>query len=205
MNRREYMNELYQRLGPLPLTLEDVNDAMRFYEEYFDEAGPEREQAVIAELGSPAYVAAQVALKLTGSLTPSATQRKEVKKNVSVIALIIIGIFAAPVALPLALGVVLAIASLLFAAFMVVVSFGISGIACMVTGVGVTLYSVSLLFTSGFGTGVYFMGSGLLAVGIGGFLAKFGWWLCALFVKGAKSVGKWFLRKIRKEEVFQHA
>mgnify|MGYP006922422652 CR=1 FL=1 len=37
---------------------EERRDAMKFYNDYFDDAGEENEQQVIAELGDPAQVAA---------------------------------------------------------------------------------------------------------------------------------------------------
>jgi uncharacterized membrane protein len=207
LDRKGYMQELYQRLGPLPLTLEDINDTMRFYGDYFDAAGPEREQAVIAELGSPAYVAAQAALKMSSGKTPltPGTAGKSVKRNVSVIWLVILGIIASPVALPMAIASAVFVFSMLVAALSVVFAFSVSGIACIVTGAGVALYSATLFYTEGFPTAIYFMGSGLLTVGIGGFLTRFGWWLCALLVRGAKAVGTRFFNKTKKGEVPQYA
>lgn len=52
------MEELRLRLAVL--SAEERSDALQFYEEYFEDAGPENEQAVIAELGSPATVAERI-------------------------------------------------------------------------------------------------------------------------------------------------
>ena len=51
MTRNEYLGALRQELRSLPL--QEQEEALRYYEEYFDDAGPENEQKVIAELGSP--------------------------------------------------------------------------------------------------------------------------------------------------------
>jgi hypothetical protein len=96
------------------------------------------------------------------------------------------------------------VASLLFAALCVVASFGFAGIVCMAAGVGVVLYSFPLFLTD-FATALYFAGSGVLTVGIGGILARFGWWMCGLFVKGAKYAAMFFFNRIRKNEGGQHA
>jgi len=58
MTRAEFMRELRERLARLPA--EERNAALSYYEEYFDEAGPDREQEVIRELGSPASVASRI-------------------------------------------------------------------------------------------------------------------------------------------------
>jgi uncharacterized membrane protein len=200
MNRKDYLTELYQRLTALPLTREDMTDALQFYEEYFDEAGPEQEQAVIAELGSPAYVAAQIALKLSSSPTPLCEKKKVFRKNTSVAWMIILGIFAAPVALPLALSAGAVLLSLLLAAFSVVLAFSVAGVACIATGLGTALYASVMVFSLGFPTAIYFVGVGLLTLGIGGFLLMFGWWLGGLLVKGAIAIGSRFFSKSIKNE-----
>lgn len=55
MTRTEYLSELESNLITLPREERDM--AVRFYEEYFDEAGPEKEQEVIEELGKPYHLA----------------------------------------------------------------------------------------------------------------------------------------------------
>jgi len=56
MDRREYLQALDRALHPLTPRRER-EDILRYYEEYFDEAGPEREEDVIALLGDPAELA----------------------------------------------------------------------------------------------------------------------------------------------------
>lgn len=58
MTRFEFIEELRLRLAVL--SEEERTDALQFYEEYFEDAGPENEQAVIAELGSPAALAERI-------------------------------------------------------------------------------------------------------------------------------------------------
>lgn len=55
MTRNEYLAHLQRYLKRLPA--EDYQDAMEHFNEYFDEAGPEHETQVIAELGSPKQAA----------------------------------------------------------------------------------------------------------------------------------------------------
>ena len=58
MKRREFIEELEDRLRHLPY--KDRKEAIKFYEEYFDEAGSENEQTVINELRSPAHIASKI-------------------------------------------------------------------------------------------------------------------------------------------------
>ena len=51
MNRTEYLKQLDKYLKRLPA--EDYQNAMEYFTEYFDEAGPEGEEQVIRELGTP--------------------------------------------------------------------------------------------------------------------------------------------------------
>ena len=65
MNRREFMAQLERLLGELPES--ERVEALRFYNDYFDEAGPENEAGVIRELGSPGRVAAVIRANLDGN------------------------------------------------------------------------------------------------------------------------------------------
>lgn len=56
MNRAEYMRELAYLLQDLPDG--EKEEALQYYEDYFDDAGPEKEAQVIGELGSPERLAA---------------------------------------------------------------------------------------------------------------------------------------------------
>ena len=51
MTSGEYLKQLEKYLRKLPQS--DYEDAMEYFTEYFADAGPENEQAVIKELGTP--------------------------------------------------------------------------------------------------------------------------------------------------------
>ena len=51
MKRQEYMQQLAALLAAMPEA--ERRDALDYYEEYFDAAGPEKEAQTIQELGSP--------------------------------------------------------------------------------------------------------------------------------------------------------
>ena len=58
MNKQAYLAQLKELLAPLPE--QERQDALNYYEEYFDVAGPEAEDATAAELGSPAEAARKI-------------------------------------------------------------------------------------------------------------------------------------------------
>ncbi len=59
MNKEQYLQKLRENLNGL--SAEGTAEIMQYYTEYFEDAGPEHEDAVIEELGDPAILAAQAA------------------------------------------------------------------------------------------------------------------------------------------------
>lgn len=64
MSRIEFMNELNALLQGV--SVEEREAAMQYYNDYFDDAGPENEAEIIKELGSPQKVAATIRAGLGG-------------------------------------------------------------------------------------------------------------------------------------------
>ena len=58
MNRTDFMKEL--RAGIVKLPYQEAEAALEYYEEYFEEAGPDNESRVLDELGDPKVIAAQI-------------------------------------------------------------------------------------------------------------------------------------------------
>lgn len=58
MNRKEFMDQLRRLLYDIPAR--DREEALEYYESYFDDAGIENEVSVIRELGSPGRIAAEI-------------------------------------------------------------------------------------------------------------------------------------------------
>lgn len=65
MNRNDFMRQLEMLLSDI--TPNERQEALQFYNDYFDDAGVENEQNVIRALGSPAKVAASIKADLTGN------------------------------------------------------------------------------------------------------------------------------------------
>lgn len=164
MNRIEFMNRLEQLLCSLPQ--DERADALKYYNDYFDDAGPDREQEVIRELISPEHVAKTILGDMyqntqsgwnTGaegnSLYGNEQQINEDKMPVWAWVLLIATL---PITLPIAGSVVCGIAGVFVGVCGVVLGLLLGGIGLFVAAIA--------LFTTGF-TGI-----GCLCIGIGAFL-----------------------------------
>ncbi len=188
MTKVEYLAKLDKYLRKLPK--EDYQEAMDYFSEYFEEAGPENEAQVIAELGTPKEAARDIISRLLDEKIID--QEKTPKSRVSMVWLAILAILSAPVTLPLALFLFLAVITILalgVAAIAVVLSLGV---AFLTSGIYMLFDSWSYLNISFSATALSF-GLGLLALGLS---------LLALLAAGAvcKVVRRSIVNLARKTE-----
>lgn len=165
MNKDEFLRQLRAALsGMAP---EELENAMQYYEEYFAEAGPEREAEILQELGTPQAVAAQIRVDITlrrmgGPTPPSA------KKGISAVWMVILAIFAAPIALPVAIAVVVTAFVLVAAVAAVIFAILVTVVALLGAGILVGIFSLPVFGINAaagliaFGTGVALTGASLL-------------------------------------------
>ena len=66
MSREEFMKELEYLLQDIGE--EERSDALAYYRDYLDEAGPENEEKVLQEFGSPERVAAMIRASISGNM-----------------------------------------------------------------------------------------------------------------------------------------
>lgn len=189
MNRQEFMYRLAAELSKMPR--DEMQAAMEYYDEYFDEAGPEREQEAIRELGSPERIAAQIKADYAMRQLEEPGMGRSPRKGLRAFLWVILGVFAAPVALPvaIALGVcVLAVFICLFAvAISLIIAFGAtcaSGIALV--GVGIVGLSGSVA------AGIMLIGMGLVSAGITAIL-------CVGVVIGVRAIVRLLAKRLRKD------
>ena len=195
-NKAVYLHELRRKLKGLPES--EVIAACAYYDEYLTEAGPENEAAAIAELGTPAEVAAGIMGDYV--IKDTTAEEKSTRSGLSAIWIVVLGLFASPIALPLAIVLIAVIFSLLVAALAVIFSFFVAAFACLVAGiayVGIGFYT--LFFHAP--TGILTIGSGLVAASIGGALGLAMIWLSKVIINGIARMGAGGLRtwKTRKE------
>ena len=85
MDRAQFMKQLERLLSDISEA--ERQEALAYYNSYFDEAGPENEASVIRELGSPGKVAAIIKADLQensgdyGEYTENGYQDTRVKEN----------------------------------------------------------------------------------------------------------------------------
>ena len=113
MTSGEYLKQLEKYLRKLPQS--DYEDAMEYFTEYFADAGPENEQAVIKELGTPKQAAAELMRNLLDKKVDEREamekeeKQKEKKKTtgVNVVWIAILALFAAPIGAPILISILI--------------------------------------------------------------------------------------------------
>ena len=219
MNRNEYMAALRQALAGLPD--EERASALRYYEEYFDDAGPENEQRVITDLGAPDKVAAQIladyrelttvprasqgeAGGTTGAYTYDAAQTPSGgKKGVPAWLIVLLVLLALPLGVPLLAAAVATIGSLLFAAAVVAVCLVVVVPVCMViAGVALIAFSFFLWWTPA--SAIVTLGGGFASLALGILVAALMIKLCMLIVppviRGIVAILRWPIDKLRNRQ-----
>lgn len=193
MNRQEFMRQLESLLSEIPAS--EREDALGYYNNYFDEAGAENEQQVIMELGSPEAVAKNIIADVQqesgdySSPEPEAYERQIMpkqnrtteKKGMSQstkILLIILLVFTFPIWIGVVAGLFGAVIGIIGALFGVsvgligtAVGLFAGGIGCIIAGVARFAFSpVEALVSVGIGAILASVGAllGLLCIWIVG-------------------------------------
>ena len=209
MNRNEYMAALRRALSVLPE--EERASALRYYEEYFDDAGPENEQRVIADLGAPETVSEQILAdyrELTAvphqDAGGMAGKPKRRWRGVPPWLLVVLVLLAIPVGVPLigglAIGAAGTVAGLLIAAVAVVLAFVVVlPLTLLVAGVALCGFSFALWGAPA--SAVTTLGCGLALFALGVLVTLLIIKLCTLFVpplvRGFVAIIRWFVDKLR--------
>lgn len=193
MNRQEYMTALRQALSVLPD--EERASALRYYEEYFDDAGSEHEQDVIADLGDPAQIAAQIladyrdltttaSAKDSSASPPPPEQPSQARRGISPGLLILLIVLAIPIGIPLAAALFSALIAILAAGFAIPVAVGVSifAIPFGLLIAGIALFAFSFVLWATPASALVTLGSGLALIAVGILLAVLVVKLCIRFV-----------------------
>lgn len=189
MTRQEFMNRLASELSRLPK--EEIQAAMEYYSEYFDEAGPEREQEAIQELGSPSKIATQIKADYAVRQLDEPGAERSTKKSLTAILWVILGVFAAPVALPVAIALGAVAFAVFISVFAVLLALIVSLAAVCISGVGLIGVGIAGMAGSMAG-GLMLVGAGLVSAGLTALL-------CVGAVIGAKALIRVTAKGLRKE------
>ena len=199
MNRADFMAGLRCLLADISEA--EREEALNYYEDYFDDAGVENEASVIEALGTPEKVAAIIKDGLNdsegangeftenGYSNPTYESKDELrertfiekvkksdKKNGIWIVILILCLFGLPVVVPLAVGLLSAAFGILCAIVAVIFAVLISGVAIVVTGVALGIAGILSIIATPV-VGILFIGAGLIVGGIGVLIAILGAWI----------------------------
>lgn len=206
MTKEQFLFQLEQKLLDIP---EDERaEAMEYYRDYFNDAGSENEEQVIAELGSPDKVAASIKEGLRAGREDAGTvghppqtrgtaksfseanrDRKQTDSRSKWILIILVAIFTFPFWIGIVgalFGILVAIVAVIFSLLVAAVALATVGI---VAGVICVIVGIVRFFTGGMVSGLMAVSAGLLVFALG--------CLCAaalVFVLG--QVFPWALRGI---------
>lgn len=186
MNRVDFMKQLeslLQNISPA-----EREEALQYYNEYFNDAGPENEQQVVEALGNPAKVAENIKRDLYGSgygdvgqtrgsfseravvqyhQSASEEQKQEKKLSTGMLVLIVLlCVFASPVILSIGSAVVGAVLSLIVGWFTLIIGFGTGALTLFAVFLALLLAGCVCLVADPF-LGMAMVGGGLVCGGIG--------------------------------------
>ena len=193
MTRTEYIAKLTKYLRKLPQ--KDYEEALEYFMEYFEEAGPENEAQVIAELGTPKEAAHEVISRLLDEKIIE--DKSSLRNKTTILWVAILAILASPVALPILLFFLAMIVTLLMIIFAVIVTALALTFALLISGVYTFFTSFSLLSVSLAST-LFGGGLGLLMFGGALLLLLISFEICKLIVKLITLLIKWLIKKGRK-------
>lgn len=162
MNRKDFIQKLRRELAKLPA--EEREAAIEYYEEYFDEVGPEGEQELLQQLGSPKRVAAQIKSDYAARLLDG-EERQPVKKGLSAAWWVVIGVCSAPVSIPVAIMLVVLAISVFFVFIGVVISVFAAIAGAVACAVACVIFGVMALPTS-FASALFLIGGGAAALAV---------------------------------------
>ena len=190
MTRTEYIAKLTKYLRKLPQ--KDYEEALEYFMEYFEEAGPENEAQVIAELGTPKEAAHEVISRLLDEKIIE--EKSSLRNKTTILWIAILAVLASPVALPFFLAMLL---TLLVVIFAVIVTALALTFALLISGIYTFFTSFSLLNVSLAST-LFGVGLGLLMFGGALLLLLISFEICKLIVKLITLLIKWLIKKGRK-------
>lgn len=187
MNRIEFMDQLDKLLSELPES--ERSEAMQYYNDYFDDAGPEHEQEILQELGTPERVAQIIKdglfdknsekVEYTETGYHGATYEKvmeiadrkkksggQTDNQGDSVAKILLIIVLAIVALPVVIGALGTLFGVLLAAAIVIGVFALLGVGFVIGGIVMFIYGIVKLFVIPLGA-ITLMGGGMVLAGLG--------------------------------------
>lgn len=192
MNRIDFMKQLESLLQNISPT--EREEALQYYNEYFNDAGAENEQAVIEALGNPAKVAENIKRDIYGAgygdaayqrpraqdravaqyqqpaagaqQTNPESQKKESMPAWAIVLIVIGCILLSPAILGIASGALGTVAGIIITWFVLIFAFGVAAIVLFAVLLVFLITGIMCLWTDPL-VGVAMLGGGLACGGIG--------------------------------------
>ena len=194
MTRTEYLNQLETYLMKLPQA--DRIEAMDYFKELFDDAGPESEEELMASLGSPKEAAHDI---LTTLLDKKINEESPNKNNRQVLQIAILALLAAPIGIPVAIGLIMAIIGIFIAAVSVLLAFFAISISGLVLG-AILLFESFYVLTESTSACVLIFGGGLLAIGASSLVLLATSYVTRFFGLLVLRLIQWVLNRVKRGE-----
>lgn len=182
MNRHEYIAELDRRIRLLPRA--DREDAIAYYEGYFDDMGVTDEEDVTGRVDDPKEIAERILDECSERLIEESRAKSDVRNWTKTIRMILIGVISFPVAFPLVMVAFALVITLVAVSFALVIALAATTIGLVAGGIG---FFIAGFFA--FTTNLYVhIGGALVLVALGILLGQFALWLVGKLSKLAASV-----------------
>lgn len=186
MNRIDFMRQLESLLQNISAT--EREEALQYYNDYFDDAGAENEQSVIEALGNPAKVAENIKRDLYGSgygdnvfqrttandkalveyrERPTEKKTEGNKMSSGTIALIVVlCVLASPILLSVGSGVLGVLIGVIAIWFCLILAFGLVAVVLLIAMVVLVVVGIMCVVVSPL-AGVVVLGIALISGGLG--------------------------------------
>lgn len=216
MTRNEYMEQLKRYLRRLPK--EDYENAVEYFSEYFDEAGPENEQQMMKDLGDPKEAAREVLLNLleesveNGSaeeasstetvktFSEKALPEKKKRSPGKIILLAFLVICASPVSIALLIAGLAVLAAVVLVIAAVIFSLAVTSIATIAGGIMVVGFGATLVMRS-LAAACMMVGGGFLLAGAGILFGVLTVYICKWCATGiGRLVNRFVRKKVQRNE-----
>mgnify|MGYP000908549033 CR=1 FL=1 len=156
---QRYGQSLENYLKKLPQA--DRTEAMDYFKELFEDAGPDGEEELIASLGTPKEAAHDI---LSNLLDKKVNETPAQKNDRQILHIALLALLAAPIGLPVGIGILMAIIGIFIAAICVILAF--FTVSIMGIGVGfLFLFESFNILVEAKSAFILIFGSGLLAIG----------------------------------------
>lgn len=164
MNKELFLRELREALAGLPK--EEIDNALQYYAEYFEDAGPENEQAVLQELGKPSALAAQIRADIAmRGLVAKSPAPPSARKSISAVWWVILAILASPITFPM--GVVILSVAIALVISVGAVFFSLLVVVVVLLAVGIIVGALGFVWIfSSFANGIACIGAGFICAGL---------------------------------------